>query len=58
MPQKSKGEQSVVRVSTGIREMIDDFLKSDTARQYGWDSKKDVVNAAVLDFLRKYRVIK
>ena len=51
-----KGEQSTVRISTGIKEKMEEYLRSKDARTNGWDSDRDVVDYAVRTFLveRKY----
>lgn len=56
MPKKQRGEESVVRVSKGIDESIEEFLKTPQSRRLGLDSKKEVVNMAVLEFLAKQEV--
>ncbi len=43
-----------VRISNGVNEALDGFLKTDTARRIGLVSKVDVVNLALRDLFEKY----
>jgi len=51
-----KGEQTStsIRISSGLADAIDRFLKTDKAKLLGFRFKSDVINAAVRDFLIKY----
>ena len=52
VPSSSKGRNKTVRIGTGLLESVKDFLKTDEAMKMGLDSDKDVVHAALLDFLK------
>jgi hypothetical protein len=43
-----------VRIPRGIAKAIEDFLKTDQAAQMGYDSKADVVTAAIRTMLKEY----
>ena len=52
-----KGEQSTVRMSTGLKEKMEEYLKSKDARTNGWDSDRDIVDYAVRTFLVERRFL-
>lgn len=43
-----------VRIPRGIAKAIEDFLKTDQAARMGFDSKADVVTAAIRTLLTEY----
>jgi hypothetical protein len=43
-----------VRIPRGIAKAIEDFLKTDQAAKMGFDSKADVVTAAIRTMLTEY----
>ena len=43
-----------VRIPRGIAKAIEDFLKTDQAARMGFDSKADVVTAAIRTMLTEY----
>jgi len=43
-----------VRIPRGITEAVEGFLKTDQAAKMGFDSKADVVTAAVRELLMEY----
>ena len=47
----SKKSSSVVRVPTGLKESIEDFLKTESANKLGFRFVSDVVTVAVRDYL-------
>lgn len=48
-----KGHMTV-RIPRGISESVEDFLKTDQAAKMGFDSKADVVTAAIRNLLTEY----
>ena len=47
----SKKSSSVVRVPTGLKESIEDFLKTESANKLGFRFVSDVVTVAVREYL-------
>jgi len=43
-----------VRIPRKMADAVEDFLKTEDAKKMGFDSKADVVTAAVRDLLVKY----
>ena len=50
------GKSTVIRIKKGLKEAIDDFLKTEKARKGGFDYKSDVANAAIRQLLQRYGV--
>jgi len=47
---------SVIRIKKGLKEAIEEFLKTEKARKGGFDYKTDVANAAIRQLLQRYGV--
>ena len=45
---------SVIRIKKGLKEAIEEFLKTEKARKGGFDYKTDVANAAIRQLLQRY----
>jgi len=50
----SEKKHKTVRIPRKMVEAVEDFLKTDEAKKMGYDSKADVVTAAVRELLAKY----
>ena len=55
--QRAKKKSTVVRISRGLHEAIIEFLELPSARRLGLGTYIDVVNYAVRDLLKRYKVI-
>ena len=47
-------KHKTVRIPRKMADAVEDFLKTEDAKKMGFDSKADVVTAAVRDLLVKY----
>lgn len=54
MPQKGKANHKTVRISRSMVDAIDEFLQTDSAKKMAFNSKADVVTAAVRELLIRY----
>ena len=49
---KITGDEKTVRISHGLLEQIDQYLDSEDAKKMALDSKVDVINHAVREYLQ------
>lgn len=54
MSQKGKSHHKTVRISRSMVDAIDGFLRTTLAKKMGFNSKANVVTAAVRELLIKY----
>ena len=52
-PEKDKKSTSI-RIKKGLNEAIEEFIKTDVAKSYGFEYKTDVVNAALRQLLQSF----
>lgn len=48
---KTKGEQTTVRITAGLKDAVNEYLQTEEAKQLGLDSQSDVVAQALREFL-------
>lgn len=54
MPGRNPDELTVVRISKGVFDRVDAFLKTRAAKELGLDSLKDVMDRAVVEFIQRH----
>jgi hypothetical protein len=54
MPGKEADKQATVKISLGVFTSAEEFLRTARAKELGLDSMKDVVNQAVVEFLKQH----
>jgi hypothetical protein len=54
LPQDRPGRSKAVKLDTGLKQALKEFLDTERARKLGYKRETDVVNAAVRALLERY----